>query len=140
MTEAEIKQAAEEYCNNYHVSERNARYSGYIEGAKANSQKWILCAEGLPATSKKPKNVLCTNNGAIFTAFYTAGYEVEYDGDEDCPDYDEREEKDSCYYLKPGWYEQVESHGTCWDTVFAVREVSAWMYIDALPSPPNTQL
>lgn len=144
MNEAEIKQAAKDYTDSIFGATainhlRSQIEEGFKAGAKANAQKWILCINTLPPTSKKPKNSLCTNNGAVFTAFYTSGHEIEYDGEEDCPDYDEREERDGCYYLKSGWYEEVESHGMGWDTVFCHREVTGWMNIDSLPSPPNTQ-
>lgn len=94
--------------------------------------EWIPVEERLP---EKVKRILClekiySDQYRYFVGFYTKGHEVEYDSDQE-PEFDEIEEKNGCYYLKPGFYECEEQIND--DDFFFKRPVTHWM---PLPEHP----
>ncbi len=87
---------------------------------------WIKVEDGVPSHSKP---VFCENaKGVKYAAFYTKGGEIEIDfeDDDNLPDWVIPHPENECYKLKEGWYEECDNSGY-YDRVTYKRKIVRWL-------------
>lgn len=97
-----------------------------------DNNNWISAENKLPPNKK---SVLGWDGKVIYVCNYYREHQQDVDCEDDNPNDDiESDEKNDCYWLKPGFWETLEQQGGYYDEISIKRSVTHWM---PLPEPPT---
>jgi hypothetical protein len=101
-----------------------------LSGRAAPGMPDWISADVLPPDQK---SILGTDGKMVYVCNYYRDHQQDVDCEDDDPGEDiESDEKNGCYWLKPGYYETIEQHGGYYDEISVRRNITHWM-----PMPPK---
>jgi hypothetical protein len=103
-------------------------------GGEKMTDEWISVEAELPPNSK---SVLGWDGKVTYICNYYREHQQDVDCEDDNPGDDiESDEKNGCFWLKPGFYETLEQANGYYDEISFRRKITHWRILPPVPSNP----